>query len=82
MTSKSRTKKKSVLASADPNELISLAEASRRFGLSQNYLRTISISGRLHAKKIGRDWLTTPLDVENYITTRKRRGVYREDLGT
>src|SRR5262245_44553277 len=61
-------------------ELIPLSEAARRYGLSPTYLRQIARKGRLKAKKIGRGWLTTPLEVENYIASRSRRGAFREDL--
>jgi excisionase family DNA binding protein len=61
-------------------ELITLEEASRRYGLSHAYLRRIAGNGRLKAKKIGRDWVTTPAAVEAYLSSRQKRGVYREDL--
>jgi excisionase family DNA binding protein len=61
-------------------EMITLAEASERYGLSPTYLRTIARNGRLKAKKVGRDWLTTPAAVEAYIRTRSKRGVFRDDL--
>ncbi len=80
MIRKVRTKKKSVLASADPTELISLTEASQRFGISPTYLRTIARTGRLWAKKVGRDWLTSSSAIEEYIRSREKKGLYREDL--
>jgi excisionase family DNA binding protein len=61
-------------------ELITLAEASKRYGLSPTYLRTIARAGRLKAQKVGRDWLTTPAAVEAYIASRNKRGAYRRDL--
>lgn len=64
-----------------PHELISLADAAQRYGLSPTYLRTIARNGRLRAVKVGRDWLTTPADVEAYLASRSKRGAYREDLG-
>ena len=65
---------------AQPDELITLAEASRRFGLNADYLRHLATRGRLKAKKLGRDWVTTAADVQAYIASRKKRGVFREDL--
>jgi excisionase family DNA binding protein len=62
------------------DELISLIEAARRYGLSVQYLRDIARSGRLTARKIGRDWLTTPQDVEVYLASRAQKGAYRADL--
>ncbi len=51
-------------------ELIKLKEASAASGLSVGYLRAIAQSGRLRAKKIGREWLTTLSAIEEYKTTR------------
>ncbi len=66
---------------SDPTqELISLTEAAERYGLTSTYLRQLAIKGRLKARKIGRNWVTTPADVENYINTRQRIGAYRDDL--
>ena len=64
----------------DKDELISLAEAARRYGFSHAYLRDLAASGKIKAVKIARNWLTTPLDVEVYIRSRKRRGRYRDDI--
>lgn len=67
--------------SASSEELISLAEASERYGLSMTYLRQIAMKGRLHARKIGRNWVTTPSAVEAYIADRKKIGAFKEDIG-
>jgi excisionase family DNA binding protein len=64
----------------EDRELITISEATRRFGLSPQYLRDIARSGRLKAQKIGRDWLTTPADVEAYISSRTRKGAFRKDI--
>ncbi|HIP97078.1 MAG TPA: DNA-binding protein [Anaerolineae bacterium] len=64
----------------DKHELISLAEAARRYGFSQDYLSKLARKGRLKAQKIGRNWVTTPADVEQYIRSRRRRGAYRNDI--
>jgi excisionase family DNA binding protein len=67
----------------DPyQDLISLAEAAKRYGLTPDYLRQLAIKGRLKARKIGRNWVTTPGDVEDYINTRQKIGAYRDDLTT
>ena len=62
------------------DELISLAEAARRYGFTHRHLRELARKGRLKAVKIARDWLTTPADVEEYIRSRQRRGRYRGDI--
>ena len=67
----------------DPNDktrLISLPEAAELYGLSHSYLKQLAQKGRLQAQKIGGVWLTSPIDVENYIASRQKRGAYREDL--
>ncbi|MBI5634712.1 MAG: helix-turn-helix domain-containing protein [Nitrospirae bacterium] len=62
------------------DELISLAEAEALYGLGMDYLRTISRNGRLNARKIGRNWVTTRADVEEYLRTRTKKGAYRTDI--
>ena len=67
----------------DPNDktrLISLPEAAELYGLSHSYLRSLAQKGRLQAQKIGTSWVTTPQAIEEYIGSRKKRGVYRKDL--
>ena len=68
------------LRNLPPDELITLGQASELYGLSISYLRTIAQSGRLEARKIGHNWLTTPKAVEQYIASRTPKGAYREDL--
>ncbi len=65
---------------SDKSRLISLAEASSLYGLNADYLRTLAQKGRLEAHKIGRNWVTTPNAMEAYIESRKKRGVFREDI--
>ncbi|MFQ5419017.1 MAG: helix-turn-helix domain-containing protein [Anaerolineae bacterium] len=64
----------------DKERLISLAKASELYGFNQAYLATLARKGRLKAFKPGNEWLTTPADVEDFIRSRKRRGVYRDDI--
>lgn len=61
-------------------ELISLVEAANRYGFKAGHLRNLASRGRLKARKMGRDWFTTPADVEDYIQSRQRRGVFRTDI--
>jgi excisionase family DNA binding protein len=66
---------------SDPfQDLISLSEASELFGLGADYLRQLVLRGRLKARKIGRNWITTRGDVEAFIQSRKKMGAYRDDL--
>lgn len=64
----------------DKTRLISLPEAAELYGFSGNYLNELARKGRLEARKVGNMWLTTPKDVEVYIESRKKRGVYRDDI--
>jgi hypothetical protein len=64
----------------DRDRLISLATASELYGFNQAYLATLARKRRLKAIKPGSEWLTTPADVEDFISSRKRRGVYRDDI--
>ena len=64
----------------DKTRLISLPEAAELYGFSANYLNELARKGRLEARKVGNMWLTTPKDVEMYINSRKKRGVYRDDI--
>ena len=64
----------------DKNRLISLAEAAEIYGFNANYLSNLASKGRLKAQKVGYFWVTTPTDMEDYIHSRKRRGMYRDDI--
>ena len=64
----------------DKNRLISLAEAARLYGFNRDYLSELARRGRLKAQRIGNMWVTTPADVEAFIASRQRRGVYRDDI--
>lgn len=67
----------------DPNDktrLISLSEAAESYGFSRVYLSELAKKGRLNAQKIADRWVTTPQDMETYIASRQKRGVYRDDI--
>ena len=70
----------SMETSPPADQLISLAEASKRFGLSTRYLRAIAKTGRLKVWRIGRNYVTTAAAVEDYIATREKKGAYKLDL--
>ncbi len=62
------------------SRLISLADASKLYGFKQAYLATLARKGRLRAQKLGSIWVTTPANIEAYIGSRKKVGVYRDDI--
>jgi hypothetical protein len=64
----------------DKTRLISLPEAAELYGFHSEYLSNLARKGRLKAQKVGNFWVTTPQDVEDFIRSRQRRGVYREDI--
>ena len=64
----------------DKTRLISLPEAAELYGFNPDYLTQLAKRGRLEAQKVGRFWVTTPNDVEDYIRSRQKRGVYRDDI--
>ena len=64
----------------DKTRLISLPDAAEIYGFNARYLSELAKKGRLKAQKIGHSYVTTPADVEEYIQSRKKRGVYRDDI--
>ncbi|MFP5348732.1 MAG: excisionase family DNA-binding protein [Gammaproteobacteria bacterium] len=63
------------------NALITLSQAADAYGYSGDYLRRLAEKGRLRAQKLGHQWLTTADDVETFIVSRERRGVYKKRAG-
>ena len=53
-----------------PENYISLAEAARLSGVSPDYLNVLVHRGKLKAKKIGRNWVTTEEFVNQYLASR------------
>lgn len=62
-------------------DLITLSQAADSYGYSGDYLRRLAEKGRLKAQKLGHQWLTTADDVETFIVSRERRGVYKKRVG-
>lgn len=60
------------------DELMPLSEAADAYGYSGDYLRRLAEKGRLKARKLGRNWLTTSGDMESFIESREKRGVYKK----
>ncbi len=56
-------------------ELISLHDASAYSGLSRGSLYNYILSGRLKAKRIGYQWLTTQAAVDEYLSTRSLENI-------
>jgi len=62
------------------NDLLSLSDAAERFGYSADYFRRLAEKGRLQARKVGRQWLTTADAVESFLESREERGVYKQNI--
>lgn len=52
------------------DKLISLRDAASLVGLSPDSLRRYALQGKLRARKIGRNWVTTIAAVEQYMSSR------------
>lgn len=57
----------------DIERLISLKEAADQFPISYSQLRRLARTGRLAARRLGRDWFTTPDDVAAYLANAELR---------
>lgn len=62
----------------DKDDLLTLSQAAESYGFSSDYLRRLAEKGRLKARKLGRNWLTTSDDMETFIESREPRGVYKK----
>lgn len=51
-----------------------LAEASKKSGLSSSTLRVQLNSGRIRGEKRGRDWVISAAELENYLESRETSG--------
>ena len=57
----------------DLERLITLKAAADQFGLSYSHLRLLARTGRLAARKLGREWVTTPEAVAAYLANPELR---------
>ena len=54
--------------------LISIEEAAGYAKLSNRHVRLLLETGKIRGKKIGRDWITTQVEVEGYLKTNPKPG--------
>ena len=66
----------------EKNEYISLAQAAEGTPYSQEYLSLLVRKGKLHAKKIGRNWHTTKAHVAEYLDRQKEAALKKIQLTT
>lgn len=55
----------------ETGDLIPLREAAALIGLSAASLQKYAVQGRLQARKMGRDWFTTPEAARAYLESRR-----------
>jgi len=55
------------------DDFLSLREAAAKTGLSASHLRLLARTGRVSAKKLGRDWFTTEAAVVAYLANEALR---------
>lgn len=55
-------------------DLISLSQASKKFGLSQSHLALLVRTNRIKGWKIGKTWLTTKDAVQAYLVLGNKPG--------
>jgi excisionase family DNA binding protein len=68
------------MVAKNKDDLLTLAQAAEHYGFSGDYLRRLAEKGRLKARKLGRNWLTTSDDMEVFIESREPRGVYKKRI--
>ena len=56
------------------DELISLSEAANFSGLSISYLRRLVTNGEIWGEKIGRNWVTTEIAVNEFLARDRKPG--------
>jgi hypothetical protein len=56
------------------HDLISLRQASKKYGLSPNHLRLLVGKGTIWGKKIDTLWVTTNIAIEEYISQEHKTG--------
>ncbi len=54
-------------------KIINLSEAAKMSGYTQDYLGYLIRTGEMKGKKLGRNWVTTQEELNNYIFKRKIR---------
>jgi excisionase family DNA binding protein len=63
---------------SEKDGLLTVSQAAKSFGFSGDYFRRLAEKGRLEARKVGRQWLTTSDAVESFLESREERGVYKK----
>jgi excisionase family DNA binding protein len=56
-------------------ELISLDEAAEYASLARKTLRNYALKGRLRARKLGSQWVTTRAAVDEYLSSRSLENI-------
>ena len=54
--------------------LITVQEATARYGLSGVYIRLLAREGRIRGRKMGTTWVIDPSSLEQYMKSARKRG--------
>ncbi len=63
-------------------ELISLQEAAEYAGLTRKSLRNYALQGRIRARKLGSQWVTTRASIDEYLASRSDENIPRKHRKT
>jgi len=58
------------MSATNYDPLLTVAEAARILGYTVQHVRVLIRTGKLKAKKLGRDWALREADVRNYMDQR------------
>lgn len=63
----------------EAQNLLSTSEASEILGANERWVRRLVAAGRLEARKIGRDYVISRKDLEEFARVERQRGRPRSD---
>ena len=64
----------------DMDSLISISEGAKLTPYTPDFIRQLARSHKITAVKIGRDWLTTPAAIRQYINNQQVRHTHALEL--
>lgn len=59
------------------DQLLSTDQAAQYAGLSKSHIQWLLLKGKLKGVRIGRFWVTTPVNIDEYLATDPRPGPKR-----
>lgn len=55
-------------------DLITVQEATARYGLSGGFIRRLIRNGRIRGRKMGASWVIDPASLERYVKGERKKG--------